>query len=144
MNLLSKTNRSTAMAMAIVGASYVVLYPHALLTDQPGWVWDAQGRNLAMEHMFIAVYACMGLFLIYGARDPERFLPFTDFVIVSGILHGTAMWVDAWLIPGESEHLGIKGDVVGTYWGPVLLIIFHPRRFYLPGFSRRAHGRAEG
>jgi hypothetical protein len=96
-----------------------------------------------MEHIFIAVYACMGLFLIYGARDPQRFLPFIDFVIVSGILHGTAMWADALLVPGESEHLAMKGDVVGTYWRPILLIIFHLRRFYLPGFARGVRARTD-
>lgn len=131
MNWLSRSHRATAVCMVIVGFSYVVLYPHALLSSQPGWVWDAQGRNTAMEHMFIAVYACMGAFLIYGARDPLRFLPLQDFVIVSGILHGTAMWLDAWRMPGEAEHLTLRGDVIGTYWGPILLILFHPRRFYL-------------
>lgn len=137
MKLISRDHRVAAVAMVVLGFAYVVLYPNALLNDEVGWVWDAQGRNHAQEHMFMAVYGCMGLFLLYGARDPVRFLPFIDFVIVSGVLHGAVMWIDALRIPGEQEHLLLGGDVVGTLWGPLLLMLTHPRRFYL---GRRSSG----
>jgi hypothetical protein len=138
MPFVSRTYRVAAIAMIFLGFAYVVLYPRALLSSEIGWVWDAEGRNTAQEHMFMAIYGCMGLFLIYAARDPIRFLPFIDFVIVSGVLHGTVMWIDAVRIPGEQEHLLLSGDVVGTYWGPLLLMVTHPRRFYLFRFRAKA------
>jgi hypothetical protein len=131
MTFISRDHRAAAIGMLLLGFAYVVLYPNALINSHEGWVWDAQGRNYAQEHMFMAVYVCMGLFLMYGARDPIRFLPFINFVIVSGAIHGGVMWFDALRIPGEEEHMMLGGDVVGTLWGPVLLILTHPRRFYL-------------
>jgi hypothetical protein len=135
---IDRSHRAASIAMIVLGLAYIVLYPRALLNERIGWVWDVPGRNFAMEHMFIAVYGCMGLFLLLGARDPVRFLPFIDFVIVSGIAHGAVMGMDAWRIPGEQEHLLLSGDVVGTLWGPLLLMICHPRRFYLGGLLTRA------
>jgi hypothetical protein len=142
MPFISRTHRVAAIAMIFLGFAYVVLYPRALLSDEVGWVWDAEGRNTAQEHMFMAIYVCMGLFLVHAARDPIRFLPFIDFVIVSGVVHGTVMWIDALRIPGESEHLLLDGDVVGTYWGPLLLMLTHPRRFYLFGQGAKSGASA--
>jgi hypothetical protein len=147
MKVISRDHRAASIAMLFLGFAYVVLYPRALLTDEVGWVWDAQGRNYAQEHMFMAIYGCMGLFLMFGARDPIRFMPFIDFVIVSGAIHGGVMWYDALNIPGEEEHLLLSGDVVGTLWGPVLLMLTHPVRFYLwpkqsGGVSPASHGGA--
>ena len=138
MQIISRTHRAASVAMIFLGFCYLVLYPKQVLFNQYGWIWDTPGRNFAMEHMLIAVYGCMGLFLMYGARDPVRFLPFIDFVIVSGILHATAMLIDALRIPGEEEHLMLRGDVIGMYWGPLLLMIFHPRKLYLGGLFGRA------
>jgi hypothetical protein len=86
--------------------------------------------------MLVAVYVTMGAFLISAARDPVRFLPLIDFVIVSGAVHATTMAVDAWYTPGMAVHLAFRGDVIGTYIAPVTLALTHPRRFYL--FAREA------
>ncbi len=137
MHLLDPRHKASGVAMIAMGLSLAVLYPKALLLSQAGWVWDHPGRNIAFEHMFIAVYVTLGLFLIWGARDPVRFLPLIDFTIVSGTFHASAMLLDALHTPGMADHLGIGGDVVGTYLAPVVLTIFHPRRFYLDGLFRR-------
>jgi len=108
----------------------VILYPKNLLIGQDGWVWDYPGRHLAFEHMLVAIYTSLGLFLIWGARDPIRFAPLINFTIVSGAVHATVMWIDALHTPGMHNHLGWRGDVVGTYLAPVVLAIFHPRRRY--------------
>jgi hypothetical protein len=81
--------------------------------------------------MLVAIFVSMGAFLIWAARDPVRFLPFIDFVIVSGAIHGTAMAIDAWQMPGMASHLAFRGDVMGTYFAPVTLALTHPRFFYL-------------
>jgi len=108
----------------------LVLYPKNLLIQQYGWVWDYPSRHIAFEHMLVAVYATLGVFLIWAAKDPLRFEPLINFTIVSGALHATVMLIDAFHMPGMHSHLHWRGDVVGTYLAPVVLTIFHPRRRY--------------
>jgi hypothetical protein len=127
MKLIDTNHKAASIAMLLMGISMVVLYPKNLWIGQHGWVWDYPSRHLAFEHMLIAVYATLGMFLIWGARDPIRYLPLTNFTIVSGIVHGTAMWVDALRMAGMESHLGLRGDVVGTYLAPVILTVFHAR-----------------
>ena len=94
----------------------VVIYPlNMIVLERSSWVWDYPTRHPAFEHMLVAIYVSMGAFLIWAARDPLRFLPFIDFVIVSGAIHATVMAVDAWQMPGMSSHLAFRGDVMGTY-----------------------------
>ena len=109
------------------GLAMCIAYPNAmLLVEREGWIWDVPARNLAMEHMLVAVYVTMGLFLINSARRPLQSLPFINFVIVSGFVHATVMLIDAMHIPGEHEHLLPRGDVVGTYLAPITLTLLHP------------------
>jgi hypothetical protein len=68
---------------------------------------------------------------VWSARAPVKALPLIDFVIVSGAIHATAMAFDAAHMPGVSQHLAFRGDVVGTYLAPITLALTHPRRFYL-------------
>jgi drug/metabolite transporter (DMT)-like permease len=84
-------------------------------------------RNPAMEHMLYAAYITLGLFLIAWARNPERALPLTNWVIVANLVHGTVMLVHALTMPHGHDHLTLTGDVVGTYSAPLLLLASHPR-----------------
>jgi uncharacterized membrane protein YqjE len=125
------------IAVILNGLSMVVLYPLNMLVDEaPSWIWNYPSRNMAMEHMLVAVYVTMGLFLIWSARNPLKAVPLIDFVIVSGVIHATTMFVDANSMPGHMAHTELGGDVIGTYLAPITLILTHPRRFYI--FERKA------
>ena len=87
------------------------------------------------------MYFVHGLFLIWGARDPIRFLPLIDFTIVANIVHGSVMWHDA-LKHGLTANLQPGGDVMGTFLAPVLLILSHPRKFYLGSLFSNAAKQA--
>jgi hypothetical protein len=120
------------VALVANGVGMIALYPlNMLVLERGSWIWDYPTRNLAMEHMLVAVYVTMGFFLLWAARDPERALPLIDFVIVSGAIHATVMAIDAARMPGMAVHLQFRGDVMGTYLAPVTLALTHPRRFYL-------------
>jgi hypothetical protein len=120
------------IALVANGVSMMVLYPlNMLVFERPSWVWDYPDRNLAMEHMLVAIYVTMGAFLVWAARDPVKALSLINFVIVSGAIHATAMALDASHMPGLSRHLAFRGDVMGTYVAPITLALTHPRRFYL-------------
>jgi hypothetical protein len=122
----------TRIALIANGIGMMLIYPlNMLVLERASWVWDYPSRHPAFEHMLVAIYVSMGAFLIWAARDPIRFLPFIDFVIVSGAVHATAMAIDAWNLPGMATHLAFRGDVMGTYFAPVTLALTHPRFFYL-------------
>ena len=138
MRLFDPNHRASGIAMIVTGFSFVVLYPEALARSAAGWVWDYPSRSFPFEHMLLAVYVTLGLFLIWGARDPVRSLPLINFTIVSGVLHATAMFIDASRMPSMASHLTPSGDVVGTYLAPVILTLFHPA---LTEFISRRRGR---
>jgi hypothetical protein len=120
------------IALVLNGLSMVISYPlNMLVNENPGWIWNFPSRNMAMEHMLVAVYVTMGLFLIWSARDPLKAVPLIDFVIVSGAIHATAMLMDAHAMPGHMAHNTLDGDVFGTYLAPITLLLTHPRRFYI-------------
>jgi hypothetical protein len=87
MRFIDTKDKAASIAMILMGLGMVVLYPKNLLIGQEGWIWDYPNRHVAFEHMLVAVYVTLGGFLIWGARDPERFLPLINFTIVSGALH---------------------------------------------------------
>ena len=125
------------IAMVAKGLSMIVLYPlNMLVLERASWVWDYPDRNLAMEHMLVAIYVTMGAFLVWAARDPIKALPLIDFVIVSGAIHATTMAFDAGHMPGLSQHLALLSDVMGTYVAPITLALTHPRRVYLLQWKR--------
>ena len=131
-NLMGTNHLITKIALVANGVAMMLVYPlNMMVLERTSWIWDAPSRNPPLEHMLVAVYVTMGAFLIWAARDPVRFLPLIDFVIVSGAIHATTMAVDAWYTPGMAVHLAFRGDVIGTYIAPVTLALTHPRRFYL-------------
>lgn len=136
--LIDRRDSPASIALLANGIGMLILYPTNLLIGRYGWVWDFPSRHLAFEHMLVAVYATLGVFLILAARDPLRFEPLINFTIVSGTLHATVMLFDALHIPGMHTHLHWRGDVMGTYLAPATLTIFHPRRFW-----RRARQRGQ-
>jgi hypothetical protein len=94
------------IALILNGLSMVVLYPLNMLVDEaPSWIWTA--------------------------RNPLKAVPLIDFVIVSGVIHATTMFVDANSMPGHMAHTELGGDVIGTYLAPITLLLTHPRRFYI-------------
>jgi hypothetical protein len=139
MNLISKEYRWASYAMIAVFLGYSIAYPrNMLLLEHPGWIWSHPARNQAMENMLVATYFVWGIFFLYGARDPLRYLPLIDFTIAANIAHATIMLIDATRIPGHEAHLRMGGDVMGTYLVPLILVLFHPKRFYLGGLFGRA------
>ena len=134
--MLSLTYRWARLALILNGLSMIISYPlNMLVYENPGWIWDFPSRNMAMEHMLVAVYVTLGFFLIWSARDPLKAVPLIDFVIVSGAIHATTMLVDAHVMPVPMQHNTLDGDVFGTYLAPITLLLTHPRRAYL--FERR-------
>src|SRR5258708_34554936 len=108
------------IALVANGLSMIVLYPlNMLVFERASWVWDYPDRNLAMEHMLVAIYVTMGTFLVWAARDPVKALSLIDFVIGSGAVHATTLAFDASHMPGLSHHLAFRGNGRDTYLEPI-------------------------
>ena len=131
------------IALVLNGIGMIVIYPvNMLMLERPSWIWDDPSRNIAMEHMLVAVYVTMGVFLVWAARNPAKALPLIHFVIVSGAIHATTMAFDALRMPSMHAHLEFRGDVMGTYVAPVTLALTHPWLLGLFFRERGAAGRA--
>src|SRR5258708_17184734 len=108
------------IALVANALSMVILYPlNLLVLARASWVWDYPDRNLAMEHMLVAIYVTMATSLSWAARDPVKELSLIDFVIVSGAKHATTMAFDASHMPGLSHHLAFRGNGRDTYLEPI-------------------------
>jgi hypothetical protein len=129
-DFLAREFRFARIALMLSAVCFTVLYPLNMWGDDPGWMWPTPQRNLPFENMLVAMYMVSGVFLFWAARDPVRFLPLIDFTIVANVVHGFVMLNDA-LRWGLEANLRPGGDVIGTFIVPVLLILTHPRRFYL-------------
>ena len=135
---IDREHRAASIGMLLAFLGYSVLYPMSmLLLEKAGWIWNYPARNLAMEHMLVVNYVVLGAFFLYGSRAPLRFVPLIDFTIIFNILHGTMMLIDALGYPGHEAHLRLGGDVPATYLTPIILILTHPKRFYLSWLTGR-------
>jgi hypothetical protein len=68
--------------------------------------------------MIVGVYAMLGAFLIYAARDPDANKSLIWFAIVSSLVHGAIMGIQSFGDTGGMGHMGhLAGDV------PALLLV---------------------
>ena len=102
-----------SLALRVVGAIAIFgFYPLTILWPS-GWAWHS-GRSEYLE-MIIAIYATLGVFLIFAARNPNEHVSMISFAIWSSIVHGAVMAVQSALDRQHIHHL--YGDV------PALFII---------------------
>ena len=108
-------NKALSLALIVVGAACLLLYPLALLWPS-GWAWH-NGNPLANDYfpMILGVYATLGIFLIRAARDPAANASLIWFVVASSVVHALVMAWEAVRNPAMAGHL--LGDV------PALLLI---------------------
>jgi hypothetical protein len=137
MGFISKSYPWASITMLIAFFGYSILFPAYIYLERDGWIWIAPGRNFAIEHMLVNNYFILGLFFLWGARDPIKYLPITDLTIVTNICHATVMLFDALSYPNHLAHLAPGGDVPGTYLAPIVLLLGHPLRFYIPWLRAR-------
>lgn len=97
------------------------LYP--LMRAWPaGWRW--RPYDSSYEHMLIAVYATLGVFLLLAVPRPERSRSLILFTGWSSLAHAGIMAVDAVRHAGAQAHLA--GDVPILALGGVLLLLLAP------------------
>ena len=103
------TRPLTALRVALVTVGAVALlavYP--LMRWWPaGFRW--QPPQPEYDHMIVAIYATLGLFLLRAARRPLRHLSLIWFAVWSSVAHAGVMAAHAWRSPEEHAHFA--GDI---------------------------------
>ena len=106
-----KKSKFLRIALLAFGLIFVfAVYPLSVLWPS-GWAWH-HGRSEYLE-MIMAIYACLGVFLLLASRHPERLLSLIAFTIWSSIVHGGVMAVQALGNPMHTGHL--FGDVPALF-----------------------------
>jgi hypothetical protein len=110
------------VALVAIGVIALLLYP-LMLVWPSGWAWTpAQGEY---ELMMVGIYATLGAFLIWAAREPEAHVSLIWFTIWSSVVHGGIMAVQAFADHTERGHL--VGDVPALFIVAVVLALLVPR-----------------
>jgi hypothetical protein len=115
-------NRLLSIALAVFGVAFLLVYP--LMHVWPsGWAWEP--RQYEYEQMIVGIYATLGVFLLWAAREPEAHLSLIWFTVWSSVVHGAIMAVQAIVDPIEHGHL--PGDVAALFLVAVVLGVLTPR-----------------
>jgi hypothetical protein len=120
-----------ALALRLVGLAFLLVYP--LMHVWPsGWAWQPEQHEY--EQMIVGIYATLGVFLLWAASDPEAHRSLIWVTIVSSVVHGGIMAVQAVVDPMEHGHLA--GDVPALFLVAAVLAALTPRG--VDGGARRS------
>ena len=114
------------IVMVVTGIGLVVLVPFGFSMWPAGFQWGHPHGHPAYERMIIAIYAALGICMLFAARDPVKNVSLIDFTILSSIFHGAVMTYDAIIQHGELAHL--IGDVPLLFGLAAVFVWLHPRR----------------
>jgi hypothetical protein len=112
-------------ALYAVGIIYIVGVPAMMMVIWPdGWGWTPAQPEY--EQMIMGVYATLGVFLILAAKDPMANASLIWFTIVSNIVHGGIMFVQA--ILDETDRANLIGDVPALFLVAAVLWYLMPKK----------------
>ena len=111
--------RLLSAALTMFGIVALLLYPLAIVRPS-GWAWH-HGSPAANDYfmMIVGLYATLGVFLIWAARDPAAHLSLIRFTIWSSVVHAAVMAFEAVRTPMQRDHL--YGDVPALVLAAVIL-----------------------
>src|ERR1700722_9617000 len=124
MNLETRL-RFLRVALVVFGLIFLVgVYPLMMSLWPSGWRW--QPNQPEYEQMILGVYATLGVFLLIASRNPLQHRSLIWFTVVSSLVHGGIMAMQALSMPGERGHL--LGDVPALILVAVVLAVLMPSR----------------
>ena len=110
------------IALVLVGIIFIFgIYP-LMIVWPSGWKWHSGRSDYPL--MIVGIYATLGVFLIFAARDPLAHRSLIWFTVWSSVIHGGIMAVQA-LAPNSRGHL--FGDVPALLIVAIVLVLLTPR-----------------
>jgi hypothetical protein len=110
-------------ALVVVGLAALLLYPLMQLWPS-GWAWSPGQHEY--EEMMSGIYATLGVFLLWAARNPEEHLSLIWFTVWSSAVHGAIMTLQ--VLSDSTEHGHLVGDIPALFLAAIVLAILTPRR----------------
>ena len=111
------------ITMSIVGLIFIFgIYPLTILWPS-GWCWHP-GQSDYLQ-MILGLYATLGIFLLWAARNPLENLSLIWFTVWSSVVHGGIMAVQSLGSPAKIGHLW--GDVLALFLVAAALAFVTPR-----------------
>lgn len=106
---MTRSTRIAALRYSMIGVGVIFIFGIQTLA----WVWPS-GWSWGVGHshywpMILGVYATLGVFLIWGARDPLANRSLIWFTVWSSVVHSLVMAGSALMDRAEAGHL--VGDV---------------------------------
>lgn len=122
---MSEVNRIKylSVALVVIGLIFIFgLWPLTIVWPS-GWAWHAEGRSDYLE-MILGIYATLGLFLLFAARNPLAHRSLIWFTVWSSVVHGGIMAVQSF----GDRHIGhLWGDVLALFVVAAVLAVLTPR-----------------
>ncbi len=119
---MDENHRYLRIALIVVGIAFLLIYP--LMKVWPsGWAW--QPGQPEYEQMIVGIYATLGIFLLWAARNPQAHRSLIWFTVWSSFVHGLIMAVQAVVEPAERGHF--LGDIPALLLVAIVLSVLAPR-----------------
>ncbi|MGV0605447.1 DUF6632 domain-containing protein [Mycolicibacterium sp. XJ1904] len=107
--------KALQIALGVFGVVALCLYPLAALWPS-GWAWHpGPPHHSDYFMMIVGLYATLGVFLVWAARNPRAHLSLIWFTVWSSVVHAVIMAVQS--VRGEHQTGHLVGDV------PALLLV---------------------
>jgi hypothetical protein len=121
---IGQTINSRVLSWYLVLTGMLSLFTYPLILLWPSaWDWGSEGEHYL--HMIVVIYAVLGIFLIWAAKNPEEHRSFLLFTAWSSIAHGALMAVQAVQL---HRHGHFGGDILALVAGGVILLFLMPKR----------------
>lgn len=115
-------HRYLRIALVVTGIAFLLIYPLMKLWSS-GWAW--QPGQPEYEQMIVGIYATLGVFLLWAARNPQAHRSLIWFAVWSSFVHGLIMAVQAVIEPAERGHF--LGDIPALLLVAIVLGVLAPR-----------------
>jgi hypothetical protein len=116
--------RYLRIALILVGLIFIFgIWPLTIIWPS-GWSWHAEGRSYYLE-MILALYATLGVFLLWASRDPLAHRSLIWFTVWSSVVHAGVMAVQSFDGGHNMGHLW--GDVSALFAVAIALACLTPR-----------------
>jgi len=122
---MSDANRQLYLriALIVVGLTFIFgIYPLGIVWPS-GWTWGHGHSHYLM--MIIAIYATLGVFLLFASQNPAANKSIIWFTVWSSVVHGGLMAVQSFNDVEERGHL--LGDVPALILIAIILAVLMPR-----------------
>ncbi len=111
------------IALVLVGVTFIAGIYLLMVVWPSGWTWHTGQSDYPL--MIVGIYATLGAFLIFAARNPLDHLSLIWFTIWSSVVHGGIMAVQAFT--NSTHHGHLMGDVPALFIVAAILAALTPR-----------------